>query len=210
MRIYSDFYVNKITWRHFRFHLLLFLFWFLSLLRQVQIDRRQNFQRKVLRSREKEEVWNWAIAFEIVWPFRILPAFRIHAPIQLHPLCLYFFSSRSLQQFFFFNSNSKFINEWWLSVWWSFASNVLAWLLAAAAFVLYLIACQADLVCLLTRMRWMTAKGEINAFGAISTFSNYRKGSVQTTLLLHVVLMLITYSGRCPKNSSFGFDSLEH
>ena len=32
------------------------------------------------------------------------------------------------------------------------------------------LACQADLVCLLTRMRWMTAKGEINAFGAISTF----------------------------------------
>ena len=32
------------------------------------------------------------------------------------------------------------------------------------------LACQADLVCLLTRMRWMTAKGEINASGAISTF----------------------------------------
>ena len=32
------------------------------------------------------------------------------------------------------------------------------------------LACQADLVCLLTRMRWMSAKGEINAFGAISTF----------------------------------------
>lgn len=34
--------------------------------------------------------------------------------------------------------------------------------------------CQADLVCLLTRMRWMTAKGEINdgqeKLGAISTF----------------------------------------
>ena len=32
------------------------------------------------------------------------------------------------------------------------------------------LACQADLVCLLTRMRWRTAKGEINASGAISTF----------------------------------------
>ena len=28
------------------------------------------------------------------------------------------------------SSSSKFINEWWVSVWWSFASNVLAWLLA--------------------------------------------------------------------------------
>ena len=32
------------------------------------------------------------------------------------------------------------------------------------------LACQADLVCLLTRMRWMTAKGEINASGAIFSF----------------------------------------
>ena len=48
--------------------------------------------------------------------------------------------------------------EWWMSVWWCFAANVLAWLLA----------CQTDLVCLLTRMRWMTAKGEINGSIAIA------------------------------------------
>ena len=135
-------------------------------------------------------VLNQAIAFEIVWPFSILLVSSLWEhyilPYNCTLLCLctlfiFFkpFSSPSARQFVF---NSKFINEWWLSVWWSFASNVLAWLLAplAAAFayiVLYLIACQADLVCLLTRMRWMTAKGEINAFGAISTFSNYRKGS---------------------------------
>ena len=62
--------------------------------------------------------------------FVYYPPLEYMLPYNCTPCACTFFSSRSLQQFFFFNSNSKFINEWWLSVWWSFASNVLAWLLA--------------------------------------------------------------------------------